>query len=1073
MVDEAQDLSRLPLKEILHLAKEKRVCYLMDTHQSLFDNKSKRPYLLGLMGSNAKHIELPHSYRCPANVVHFANRVIRLKNWLVGGRADKLEQAEIIPSPEQEKIPGTVVWVDKEEEFERLKEAAKESDFAIITLPQYVEEARRKYGSALIFTPEQIKGLEYKKVLLYRMLDDELCYEANKKINGLSDEELNCLTNRAKEGCEEDQFGPPFNKFFTSCTRSTADLYIDQPEKHATRNLTRFFKKGIKAAELPVQNKAPKTEAERLADWTEEARRQYEEGNIDISKNIYEQCLKNKIPQADFESFLIAQKLVPEKIEAQAWPEPEIKPEPKPEPNPAAEEQTSEACPRKKKKKRSRKKAAAEPRTTAGLSLQPRTGAIEGKTAKPAKNSAMNVSPLQQKTVDKLITVMEQGTIKEWQNYLQRKLSCPVMYQTLVQGLAKQTNSFEVLNFIKEWKALLQKEWGRFSEVITNELLAEELTKHIPEFRDVNVFYFFAMDIDFVSQRWDFFKSRINEEMLNKRIPGGVSAFYLLCGCGTDNKAKLRALWKDLAGFVTKENLHQICADSPYKGASSFYWLCSDIGIEILDQYWHIFMPSITKELLFQEITGSDETHEGKSPLYRLCIIPEGIKFLDNHWDFFEPFFSEEIFKPLGNKHPLSIFQVLFYRNGIELIKKHWPHFLSLIQKEMQSPDERVSEAILFGLSSSPEGVAFLEEKWDFFKSIINEKSFIAKPYRDYPSTGISCIYHLCTHPEGLAFLNKHWSDFAPYLKKTHLSEHFTGSRQTPLHLICDYAERVALIDDHWDDFARFITEESLHLPITGSNTSTGKTPFYFLCQSGHGINLIQKHWDFFEPLITAEALKQTATGAVKEKGLSVLHLLFRNAAGLELLDTHWDFFEPLLITQNLLNVTVNHANQRITPIRTLLDSKEGRILIQKRWPLFSRPFVSEGENISFFYWLCSTSYGHTLLKEYWEEFAHLFTKKDLHTPFWSKTYNREITIFENFLCVSGGAKLIYEKWETFEPLVGDKEINFLVSFLNKQLDNQQSSSPQVTEAVNRNRFFKPGNENSSTVPATPGFSHQ
>lgn len=319
--DEAQDLSGQELVNLLNLAKNGQICFCMDSHQSLFDSKSKRPFIFEMMNRielKLEYIELPHSYRCPADVVHFANTVISIKNRVVGGSSDKLEKPEIKMSPEQANTPGMVHWLTQDEkELAKLREMAKQSNFAIITLPQYVKEAREKYPEAvMIFTPEQIKGLEYENVILYRMLDDPLCHEASREL----DPNAKVPVNQARRGCSKDRLGPPLNKFFTSCTRATRRLFIDQGKGHPLTRLCNELEKGITTPDTAFLNEVilEQTKEESLAGWQAETCRLYRNGKKDMAENAFNRWLKGKLPYADYTSFLLANELI--KIEEPVKP---------------------------------------------------------------------------------------------------------------------------------------------------------------------------------------------------------------------------------------------------------------------------------------------------------------------------------------------------------------------------------------------------------------------------------------------------------------------------------------------------------------------------------------------------------------------------------------------------------------------------------------------------------------------------------------------------------------------------------------------------------------------------------
>ncbi|WP_193392313.1 DNA/RNA helicase domain-containing protein, partial [Legionella erythra] len=220
VVDEAQDLSGLQLKNLRRAAQNGQIAYCMDSNQSLIDPVSQRPLLVS---EGANHIELPVTYRCPGHVVKVANAILDLKQRVTGGLADKLEYSRIILSDEQINNPGIVEWIEPNElnKHPHLKQLAQTTQFAVVTLPQFKEKAKELFGTPLVFTPEEIKGLEYPHIVLYRLFDDPVFGKANKIITPIT---TKTEPHRAKAGQGDESFAPPFNQVFTACTRPTESL---------------------------------------------------------------------------------------------------------------------------------------------------------------------------------------------------------------------------------------------------------------------------------------------------------------------------------------------------------------------------------------------------------------------------------------------------------------------------------------------------------------------------------------------------------------------------------------------------------------------------------------------------------------------------------------------------------------------------------------------------------------------------------------------------------------------------------------------------------------------------------
>ncbi|KTC70266.1 hypothetical protein Lbir_1849, partial [Legionella birminghamensis] len=188
-------------------------------------------------------------------------------------------------------------------------------------------------------------------------------------------------------GCSDERFGPALNKFFTSSTRATGALIIDQDEGHPLTWLCKALKEGINTPKSAFLREllSEQTAEEQLAGWELEVCRLYREGKKEWSQHAFHRWIEGKLPYADYESFLLAHELIKkemplaeEKQEKEATPE--IEPpageatEPQAAlPEPAKEEAAGSRRNRKKKAKRKASQSAqkAQLSITASLSLKP------------------------------------------------------------------------------------------------------------------------------------------------------------------------------------------------------------------------------------------------------------------------------------------------------------------------------------------------------------------------------------------------------------------------------------------------------------------------------------------------------------------------------------------------------------------------------------------------------------------------------------------------------------------------------------------------------------------------------
>ena len=289
VVDEAQDFSHLQLILLSNMAKDGKICFAMDSHQSLFDLKSIQPFLKQAF-TDIVVIPLSASYRCPNNVIQLANKVIKVKHQLVGGTADNLTYLDI---PQQETShPGELIWADDKSSndlMDKIKERSNQPDFAIITLPEFVQEAKEKFPSATVFVVEKIKGLEYDTILAYRLLDDKRFAQANTLYKNTSKEEK---THRPKAGKGDETFAPLFNQLFTAFTRTSRSLIIYQKDTREIRELMNAFRETDNKKNITC---SPKLEQQEKTNWDADIVKLIEVGLIKDANRIIEQHCNGKI----------------------------------------------------------------------------------------------------------------------------------------------------------------------------------------------------------------------------------------------------------------------------------------------------------------------------------------------------------------------------------------------------------------------------------------------------------------------------------------------------------------------------------------------------------------------------------------------------------------------------------------------------------------------------------------------------------------------------------------------------------------------------------------------------------
>jgi hypothetical protein len=274
VVDEAQDLSNLQLERAHALAKHGAVAYCIDSHQSLHDKRSKRPYLLHMLREKGacSHVELTITYRCPTNIARAASEVVKLKQCLARGIGDQFESKGLISAKNENGLEGGVLLFDnKTISASKWGPAHKKgTDFAVIIPSDGLlrEEAKKLFNTALVFTPEEIKGLEYVTVVAYQLFDEDIFARIYRKTQeeGYSSVQPE---HRAKPGNDE-EFSPFLNKIYTSFTRAKTTLIICQEPTRHNEVLLTPLRATVTKDDAIKQKVIAKTSAN---DWLEEAKR--------------------------------------------------------------------------------------------------------------------------------------------------------------------------------------------------------------------------------------------------------------------------------------------------------------------------------------------------------------------------------------------------------------------------------------------------------------------------------------------------------------------------------------------------------------------------------------------------------------------------------------------------------------------------------------------------------------------------------------------------------------------------------------------------------------------------------
>lgn len=241
-VDEAQDYAPVQTWVLKQVAEDGRIAYGVDTHQNIGEGafNSIRAYLEHNLKAN--NIAFNYPYRCPNQVIDMANVALDLKLNIAGGLADKNDYPKIVRTETARAAcrSGQVSYtadLPAGEALDALKQQIKgKATLAIVTRSELVAQLRKELGHPLIFSPQQIKGLEFEEIIVWDMFSDKRYYAANKYLveadqNSSAPKKVVQHRNKQKTAnlALKDSV-TAMNELFTTLTRSTHRLDIYQKD---------------------------------------------------------------------------------------------------------------------------------------------------------------------------------------------------------------------------------------------------------------------------------------------------------------------------------------------------------------------------------------------------------------------------------------------------------------------------------------------------------------------------------------------------------------------------------------------------------------------------------------------------------------------------------------------------------------------------------------------------------------------------------------------------------------------------------------------------------------------------
>lgn len=235
VVDEAQILSLVQQQNLCRLAKNAAIAYCFDPHQNTIDQFATRPLLAQwywrMRGVKLPMMFLQETYRCSYAVAETINAWLQAQHHLMG-KIDKAEVSSINVDPTR--ATRGEVWLTRSspkdnDKYAHILERATTVHFAVITHEELIEEARAQFNTPLVFTVNQIQGLEYHTIVIYKLFSDDYSKQLLKNIY-LDIERMDRSTSnsvyRAKGENPHQHHAPWFNRVYTAYSRAQHTLLI-------------------------------------------------------------------------------------------------------------------------------------------------------------------------------------------------------------------------------------------------------------------------------------------------------------------------------------------------------------------------------------------------------------------------------------------------------------------------------------------------------------------------------------------------------------------------------------------------------------------------------------------------------------------------------------------------------------------------------------------------------------------------------------------------------------------------------------------------------------------------------
>ena len=295
IIDEVQDFTNSQLSLVLAMLKSPHQFFMCgDANQIVHPNFFSWSGLKQLfyhsneLATNDITRILTRNYRNTMEVTELANRVLKVKNARFGS-IDK-ESHYLIESQSTHKGDVACIKATAEKIADINQKISKSVAFAIITLTEkQKEEARKIFGTPLVFTVLEAKGLEYENVILYRFIDAEPRFLEIAK--GLTPDVLehDFKYGRAKDKADKSMevFKFYINSLYVGITRAIKSVYLIETNPNHPLITLLSINEINQSIDLDITESS-------IEEWQKEAGRLASQGKVEQAKAINDIILKQQ-----------------------------------------------------------------------------------------------------------------------------------------------------------------------------------------------------------------------------------------------------------------------------------------------------------------------------------------------------------------------------------------------------------------------------------------------------------------------------------------------------------------------------------------------------------------------------------------------------------------------------------------------------------------------------------------------------------------------------------------------------------------------------------------------------------